>query len=140
MKNLTFLLLIMSVTIHTAQTSDKVVQDFFTALSAKDAKTLDLLTLDNMQLHSLAVNKIINLSASSKEAFIQNIASIPGEVEIEERIFDISSIKTEYLAQFQVPYEFYVNGQLSHSGTNVLTLLQTVDGWRISYIADTRSK
>jgi hypothetical protein len=123
-----------------AQTSDEVVQQFFTALSAKDVENLDRSTLDNMQLHSLAINDSVMLSQSSKEKFIQNIKLIPEDVKIEERIGDIKSVKSDYLAQFEVPYKFFVNATLSHSGVNVLTLLKTKGGWKISYIADTRNK
>jgi len=123
-----------------AQTPDEVVQQFFTALSVKDTETLERLTLDNMQLHSLTVNDSIILNASSKEKFIENFKSIPKEVVIEERIYDITSLKSDYLAQYRVPYSFYVNGELSHSGINVLSLIKTNDRWLISYIADTRKR
>ena len=123
-----------------AQTSDEVVQQFFTALNAKDTETLDRLALDNMQLHSLTVNDSIILNASSKEKFLENFKSIPKEVVIEERIYDITSLKSDYLAQYKVPYSFYVNGELSHSGINVLSLIKTNDKWLISYIADTRKR
>ena len=59
---------------------------------------------------------------------------------MEEKKFDVQSLISGHLAQFQVPYEFYLNGEFTHKGTNVLTLLHTKDGWRVSYIADTREK
>lgn len=123
-----------------AQSADKIVKDFFTALSAKDTEALDQLTLEDLLLHSLMLSEDIKLSSSTKAKFIEGVKSIPAEVIIEERIFDILSLITDHLAQFQVPYEFYVNGELSHKGTNVLTLLHTKDGWKVSYIADTREK
>lgn len=123
-----------------AQTAEEVVDEFFTALSAKDTRAIDRLTLDDMQLHSLSLGEDRLLSSSTKAKFLEGLNAIPESVIIQERIFNISSISTEYLAQFQVPYEFYVNGKLSHSGTNVLTLIKTKDAWRISYIADTRKK
>jgi hypothetical protein len=130
----------MNSSLNYAQTSDEVVQQFFTALSSKDVETLDRLTLDNMQLHSLSVNDSIMLNASSKEMFIKNFKSIPENLTIEERIYDITSLKSDYLAQYKVPYSFYVNGELSHSGINVLTLIKKEDQWVISYIADTRKR
>lgn len=123
-----------------AQTAEVVMKDFFTALSAKDVETLDRLTLDEMQLHSLAISDSVVLSSTSKNQFIKSFKNILENIIIEERIFDIKSLVSDHLAQFEVPYEFYVNGSLSHSGTNVLTLVKNQDGWKISYIADTRIK
>jgi hypothetical protein len=93
-----------------------------------------------MHLQSLSISDKILLTSSSKAKFIQSIKGIPAEVNIEERIFDITYLLSDHLAQFQVPYEFYINGKLSHSGINVLTLVKTEEGWRVSYIADTRNK
>lgn len=123
-----------------AQTAEVVMKDFFTALSAKDVETLDRLTLDEMQLHSLAIYDTVVLSSTSKNQFIESFKNIPENIIIEERIFDIKSLVSDHLAQFEVPYEFYVNAKLSHTGTNVLTLVKNQDGWKISYIADTRIK
>ena len=36
------------------------------------------------------------------------------------------------LATVWMPYDFYVGGVWSHCGVDVLTLVQTKDGWRIS--------
>jgi hypothetical protein len=123
-----------------SQTAEEVVSNFFKALSAKDAETIDRLTLDDMHLHSLMLGDDTQLSSTTKTKFIEGLKSIPEEVNIEERIFDVQSLISEDLAQFQVPYQFYVNGKSSHSGINVLSLLNTKDGWKISYIADTRIK
>ena len=139
MKRLLFYLSFLVFIATNAQTADEVVQEFFTALSDKDTETIGRLTLDNIQLHSLMLADSTMLTSTTKEKFISGLKSIPAEVNIEERIFDITSLQSDHLAQFEVPYEFYVNGSLSHSGTNVLTLLKTENGWRISYVADTRN-
>lgn len=113
-----------------SQKAENTVNAFFKALNTKDVETLNHLTLD----------EDATLTSSIKIKFINNIKSIPSNVKIEERISDIKTLKSDYLIQFQVPYEFYIDGILSHKGTNVLTLINTTNGWRISYIADTREK
>lgn len=113
-----------------SQKAESTVNAFFKALNTKDVETLNHLTLD----------EDATLTLSIKIKFINNIKSIPSNVKIEERISDIKTLKSDYLIQFQVPYEFYIDGILSHKGTNVLTLINTTNGWRISYIADTREK
>ena len=44
------------------------------------------------------------------------------------------------LASAWMPYVFYLNGKVSHSGTNSFQLVKTGDGWKIQYIIDTRRK
>ena len=44
------------------------------------------------------------------------------------------------LASVWTPYTFYVNGKVSHCGTNSFQLVRTAEGWKIQYIIDTRRK
>lgn len=46
----------------------------------------------------------------------------------------------EALASVWTPYKFYVNGKVSHTGTNSFQLVKTGEGWKIQYILDTRRK
>lgn len=46
----------------------------------------------------------------------------------------------ESLASVWTPYSFYLNGKLSHTGTNSFQLVKMADGWKIQYIIDTRRK
>ncbi|MBL7805946.1 MAG: nuclear transport factor 2 family protein [Saprospiraceae bacterium] len=44
------------------------------------------------------------------------------------------------LASVWTPYKFYINGKVSHTGTNSFQLVKTAEGWRIQYIIDTRRR
>lgn len=44
------------------------------------------------------------------------------------------------LASVWAPYTFYLNGKVSHCGTNSFQLIKTDAGWKIQYIIDTRRK
>ncbi|WP_019038474.1 DUF4829 domain-containing protein [Psychroflexus tropicus] len=121
-----------------AQTSSEVIDSFFEALNAKDQVTLKRLCLDDMQLHSLSIAPDRTLSSQSIKDFTDQIQSLPEEVAILEKIHSKESIETEFLAQYTLGYSFFVNGEFSHSGTNVMTLINTEEGWKISYVADTR--
>ncbi len=123
-----------------AQSSNDFVNDFFKALNQKNIKVIDSLTLDNLKLHSLQLQPKASLSFSTKQDFLNSLKSIPENINIEEQIFDIDSLVSKHFAQYSIPYNFYVNGELSHSGTNVLTLIKVDKRWLISYIADTREK
>ena len=44
------------------------------------------------------------------------------------------------LASVWTPYTFYLNGKVSHCGTNSFQLVKMPEGWKIQYIIDTRRK
>jgi hypothetical protein len=123
-----------------AQSSSDVVNNFFKALNQKNTSIIDSLTLDNLKLHSLQLQPKASLSFSTKQDFLNSLKSIPENINIEEQIFNIDSLVSKHFAQYSIPYKFYVNGELSHSGTNVLTLINIDNRGLISYIADTRIK
>lgn len=140
--NKIFLSLILSLTFFTthAQSPSEIIDSFFEALNSKDHASLEKLCLDNLQLHSIKLGEENSVTTQTLNDFIKGIKSIPEETKIFEKIISKESLLTEHLAQFTLPYSFYVNDKLSHSGTNVITLLKTNEGWKISYIADTRNK
>lgn len=142
MKNYTLILTLLWLSFWqiNAQTSDEVVNSFFEALNSKNHEVLTELCLEDMKLHSLSLGKDTVLTSQSKQDFIKGIKSIPDETKIFEKIRSKESVVKEHLAQYILPYSFYVNDKLSHSGTNVITLVKTKDGWKISYIADTRER
>ena len=123
-----------------AQSSEEVVHDFFKALNQKDIQAIDSVTIDDLKLHSFQPETVPSFNTSTKKDFIDGLKAIPANMSFEEKIFDIKSIETEYLAQYTVAYKFFINGELSHFGTNVLTLIKKDNQWMISYIADTRIK
>lgn len=73
------------------------------------------------------------------EEFLDFVAT-PSKDKYRE-VIEFEAIHAEKsLASVWTPYKFYVNGKLSHSGTNSFQLVKTADGWRIQYIIDTRRK
>ena len=121
-----------------AQSPKEAVNEFFNALNSKNAEQLSALMADDLKLHSLNIGGEIKLSTTDKEAFIKSIGSIPAEVTIEERIFDLESMENEQIASVWVPYEFYVNDNFSHKGVNVFTMVKIDKQWKITSISDTR--
>ena len=74
------------------------------------------------------------------KGFLESIASLPKTMKVEERLLSYD-IKTDGpLAHAWTPYEFYINGKLSHSGVNSFTLIYTESKWQIIHIIDTRRK
>lgn len=44
------------------------------------------------------------------------------------------------LASVWTPYEFYYQGKFLHCGVNSFQMINTVEGWKIQYLTDTRRK
>lgn len=106
---------------------------------------------DTLKLQSVCSNKIIlqsiienangsKLTDESAKEFYNSITSIPNDFKFEERILSYSIQADGTMAHVWTPYEFYINGKLSHSGVNAFTLFKEQNVWKIIYVIDTRRK
>jgi hypothetical protein len=123
-----------------SQSPKETIHLFFEALNNKDADRLFELVADDIKLHSLEISKEVKLMASDKTAFLNGIKSIPPEMQIEERIYDVQALENDMIAQVWAPYEFYINGNFSHKGVNAFTLVMYNNNWLITSITDTRNR
>lgn len=80
------------------------------------------------------------LGSNSVSDFINRIATTPETTLLDERILDYQIKVDGDMAAAWTPYEFYVNGNFSHCGVNSFQLIKTNEGWKITYIIDTRRK
>ena len=127
------------------QEIQKVVENFFEAFHAKDSLKLKALCEDTMILQSILENeKGTKLSNENPKAFFKSIASIPAELKFQEKILSYAIQVDGSMAHAWTPYEFYVNGKLSHKGVNAFTLYKKNtpenSGWKIVHLIDTRRK
>lgn len=127
------------------QEIQKVVETFFEAFHAKDTLKLQTLCDDTMILQSITENaKGTKLSNEKPQVFFKSIASIPAEFKFQEKILSYSIQVDGSMAHAWTPYEFYVNGKLSHKGVNAFTLFKKntpeTSGWKIVHLIDTRRK
>ena len=114
---------------------------FFEGLQSADTLKIQSVCHKEMKLQSIMEkNTIGNLSFETNEEFYKSIASIPKNLKIEERILDYKIQIDNSMAQVWTPYEFYIDGKLSHIGTNSFTLLLENNIWKIVHIIDTRRK
>lgn len=119
----------------------KVIEDFFVAFHDKDTIKLKAVCYDKIILQSIMENaKGSNLSDESAKEFYTSIATIPNDFKFEEKILSYSIQVDGTMAHAWTPYEFYINGKLSHSGVNAFTLFKENNIWKIIYCIDTRRK
>ena len=94
------------------QEIQKVIETFFEAFHVKDIVKLKTLCDDRMILQSIAENvKGTQLSNEKPQAFFKSIASIPAELNFQEKIMSYSIQVDGSMAHAWTPYEFYVNGK-----------------------------
>jgi hypothetical protein len=143
MKKLLLLIIFLAVQNATAQEAEvkKAIQVFFEGLHSSDTLKIKSVCRDDTVLQS--INETANgarLETEDIAEFYKSIASIPADVKIEERLLDYKIRIDGTLAHAWTPYEFYVNGKLSHSGVDSFQLFRENGAWKIIYIVDTRRK
>lgn len=137
----------MSVSVFSQQQQEKdvaaTVEAFFSAFHQKDTVKLSTMLHQSASLKTImvAANGGTIVKETSGEDFIQGIASMNPALDFEERLLGIEVKSDSLMAIAWTPYEFYVDGKLSHTGTNVFTMYRETDNrWVIFSLADTRKK
>ncbi|WP_298119547.1 nuclear transport factor 2 family protein [Flavobacterium sp.] len=127
------------------QEIQKVIETFFEGFHAKDTIKLKSVCSDKIMMQSIMENaKGAKLSDESTKEFYNSIATIPPNFNFEEKILSYSIQVDGTMAHAWTPYEFYIDGKLSHSGVNAFTLFKEngseASRWKIIYVIDTRRK
>ena len=120
----------------------EVIENFFVAFHQQDTVTLGSLVYKDIQLKYIGKTKegVIKLNSGTFADFLTDLKSIPEDVKFEERLGFYSIEKDNCLASVWMPYEFYLNNELSHCGVNNFQVISTKKGWKIFSIVDTRKK
>jgi len=117
------------------------IMTLFDGFHTKDTMKINSVVAREMVLHSVTeVADDSRFSAEDTQKLVQSIQALPDEIQIEERILSYDIKIDGAMAHAWTPYEFYVNGKLSHKGVNSFQLYKSPDGWKITYIIDTRRK
>ena len=127
-----------------AQKSEEVRQVIASMFEGMKSKNTDLI---KAAFHAEATMQTVKngetgseLGSNSVEDFLNRIASTPATTTLDERILDYQIKVDGDMAAAWTPYEFYVNENFNHCGVNSFQLIRTPDGWKITYIIDTRRK
>lgn len=119
----------------------KAIDTFFEGFHQQDTVKMQSVFAKEMILQSIAETKDgAKLSVESAGQLKKSIASIPKNIKFEEKLLSYKIQVDGAMAHVWTPYEFYVNGKLSHSGVNSFQLFKDKDGWKIVYCIDTRRK
>ena len=141
MKNILLIVFVFSAEVLFAQQADvrKTIDTFFAGLNTTDTVKIQTVCRKDIILQSIQERATGGvLSTESIQEFYKSIGSVPKTVKIEERILSHEIKVDGSMAHAWTPYEFYINGKLSHSGTNSFTFLKDNGEWKIVHIIDTR--
>jgi hypothetical protein len=147
MKKLVFLFFSLSILSGQAQQTaagsvEIAIRDFFSAFHARDSVALREKVSPSIHMQT------IGRTASGSDSvitvpfgnFLKSIVRIPDSVRLEERLLSISVLEDGQLAQAWTPYEFWVDGKMSHCGVNAFHLVRERGTWKILHIVDTRRR
>jgi hypothetical protein len=142
MKKLILFAVILAVNFVSAQENEikKSIQTFFEGMQTADTLKIQTITHKTLILQTISDGAKKKLSQDSTKEFYKSIASIPKDMKIEERLLSYTIQQDGSMAHVWTPYEFYINGKLSHKGVNSFMLYKDDNVWKIIYIIDTRRK
>lgn len=119
----------------------KTIETFEEGFHAKDTVKIKSTCAKKLILQSIKESPKGNqFSEESAKEFYVSIATIPAEMKFEERILSYNIQVDGTMAHAWTPYEFYINGKLSHKGVNAFTLYKDNGQWKIIHLIDTRRK
>jgi hypothetical protein len=119
----------------------KVIEQLFDGMKNKNASLVEECFHPQAMMHTtIAKDGAATLGANSVQDFVNRIATTPAETILDERILSYEIKIDGEMASAWTPYEFYVNNNYSHSGVNSFQLIKTEQGWKITYVIDTRRK
>lgn len=143
MKNLFLTLIFFFAIFSQAQNKEveQTIKTFFEGFHQRDSIKIKSVCAEKMILQSISEGKKGTKFEDEKPSdFYKSIATIPNDVLFQEKILSYNIQIDGAMANAWTPYEFYVNGKLSHSGVNAFTLFKENATWKIIYIIDTRRK
>lgn len=118
------------------------IHTFFEGLHNGDTAIIIKTIHKDLKLQTTFVNKEGKsiLRNELKDNFLKSVSNKKKEdVWLEKLLyFDINI--DENLASVWTPYEFYVNGSLSHCGVNSFQLFNNNGNWEIIFLVDTRRR
>jgi hypothetical protein len=135
--------------LSTLQAQDKqelavqeTIKTFFDGFHRQDSLLIKSTASSGIILQTIGKNKAGGDSVLTESfgRFLKSIVQIPDSVQFEERIKSFKIQVDGPMAHAWTPYEFYVNGTLSHCGVNSFQLFLDRDVWQIIYIIDTRRR
>ena len=105
-----------------------VVQKLFDAMASQDMEAARSVLVP--EGHVVRVAEDGSLRQISNEAFVTGLGQATEK--LLERMWEPKVMVHERVAMVWAPYDFHHNGELSHCGVDVFSLVKTEQGWKIA--------
>lgn len=141
MKKVFIALALFTVQLMSAQEADikKTIETFFTGFNSTDVAKVKSVCSDKLILQSVEVHTVGNkFTEETAERFFAWLTEAGKKGKFEEKVKEYKIQTDGHIANVWAPYEFYYNGEFSHSGVDSFSLIKTKEGWKILYLIDTR--
>ncbi|WP_028890007.1 hypothetical protein [Tenacibaculum ovolyticum] len=147
-KIITLLIIFVLTTVVNAQTNNeriavkKTIETFFDGLHKGDSTIVGSTLHTTIKIQTTFTNKDgeKKLITDSKKKLLIGIANKKVENTYLEKLLSWDIKINGNLASVWTPYEFYLNGKLSHCGANSFQLFNNNGKWEIIYLVDMRSR
>jgi hypothetical protein len=111
----------------------QLARDFLEALSAADTVVLARLLAPQAMIYSVREGGGgPAFGVVSREAFLESLGG--EEQTLLERMWSPTVMVQDRVAMVWTPYDFHLNGEFSHCGIDVFTLLRGNRGWQVASI------
>ncbi len=122
----------------------KVVNAVFEGMRTSDSAMVKSVFAPNAVLQTIRPAKdggSASVSGDRMEPWLKAIAQPKTADQIWNEVMDFDQILIDgNLAQVWGKYMFHIGNKFSHCGTDNITLVKYVDGWKIVYLIDTSKK
>ena len=120
----------------------KSIEVFFEGFHQQDSAIIRSVVSDDIKLQTMGVDKEgkNRMRTDPFNGFLKSIISIPDSIQFREELLDFKIQLDGPMAHAWTPYNFWVNGELSHCGVNSFHLFNDGTSWRIIYLVDTRRR
>lgn len=109
----------------------KVVQAFFDTMSARDVEAARKILQPQGRFHAMRLrNGKPDVHAFANEEYFSDLQA--SKQSMRERIWDPDVRIHGLIASVTAPYDFWIDGKLSHCGTDTFDLIKTEEGWKIA--------
>lgn len=117
------------------------IQTFFAGMHSNDTSLINTSLDSSCYLYTIMQKRDGStiLQEESVENFLQQVVKMKGQ-KLEEQLLSYDIKVDGAMAIAWTPYKFYFNGQYSHCGVNVFSLIKRNGQWKIMGITDTRRK
>ncbi len=119
----------------------QAIKTLFDGMRTADSTTVAALLHPDIRMQSVGYDKEGKpfMQQGSSQRWLQSIASYPAGT-LDERLYSQVIEVDLPLATVWTDYSFFLNGELSHCGTNAFQMVKLDDGWKIHQVTDTRRK